>query len=66
MLAGKMGHMIDLGRLFVLDQRYSKEFTRAFEQERFSFIHQPQSYGLRYNCHRFVSQALKRLLDLSH
>ena len=64
---GKMRHMIDVRRhLFVLNQRYSEQFTRAFEQERFSFIHQPQSYGLRYNCHRFVVEVLKRLLNLSH
>lgn len=65
-LAGKMQHMIDLGHLFVLNQRYSRHFVRAFQQERFSFIHQRQSYGLRYNCQRFALEVLKRLVDLSH
>lgn len=65
-LTGKMQHMIDFGHLFVLNQRYSRHFVRAFQQERFSFIHQRQSYGLRYNCQRFALEVLKRLVDLSH
>jgi hypothetical protein len=65
-ITGMMQHMIKLGHLFVLNQRYSKHFVHAFEQERTSFMERPQSYGLRYNCQRFVLEVLKRTVDLSH
>jgi hypothetical protein len=65
-LSGKIQHLIDVGRLFALRPQYSAQFSRAFQQERFSFIHQQYSYGLHYNCHHFALAVLRRLLDLSH
>ena len=59
-------HLIEKGRLFVLDDQYSRYFERAFEKERSNFVKMPYSYGVHYNCNTFALFTIKRLLELKH
>lgn len=65
LLRSKVEHFVQKGQLHVLDEKYSEHITLAFEQERQAFTELPYSFGMRYNCHRFVFETLSRLLDLT-
>lgn len=59
---GKISHLIDKGVIFTLDQRFSKYFPLAFQQEQERFRLGPFGYGLHYNCNTLVVSVLKRML----
>ncbi|WP_116138741.1 RHS repeat-associated core domain-containing protein [Trinickia diaoshuihuensis] len=65
LLSEKVQYMINKRVLFVLNEKYSPHFMAAFEAERRAFTKLPYSYGMRYNCHRFVFEILRILYDLA-
>ena len=64
-LHGKISHLIDVGRIFVLDEPYANNFWMAFRLEFIRFKHRPFAYGLHYNCNTFVACVLQRVLQLT-
>ncbi|WP_039058646.1 hypothetical protein [Enterobacter sp. Bisph1] len=57
-------HLCRKGRLFVLHDVYAAVFENAIRLETINYKYRPFTYGLHYNCNRFVINVLKRLIVL--
>ena len=60
---GRTRRLLAKGCFFIIKHRHTKELKNAMDLERERFVKLPYSYGIQYNCHTYIYNCLKRVID---